>query len=98
MLGVDNDELLCDLCTPPLSSVIPDPRRAGYEAAALLASMMSGRFPSALSVLIPPRGLAARQSTAALAVDDPKIAAAWRFIASGRARESRWGKWSVPWD
>jgi LacI family transcriptional regulator len=80
VLGVDNDELLCNLCSPPLSSVIPDPRRAGYEAAALLASLMSGRTPSTTSVLIPPLGLAARQSTAALAVDDPRIAAAWRFI------------------
>jgi LacI family transcriptional regulator len=80
VLGVDNDELLCNLCSPPLSSVIPDPRRAGYEAAALLSTLMSGRKTGATSVLVPPLGLAARQSSAALAVDDPKIAAAWRFI------------------
>jgi len=35
---VDNDELLCELASPPLSSVIPDSHRTGYEAAALLGT------------------------------------------------------------
>ena len=42
VIGQHNDELLCDLCDPPLSSVIPNARRAGYEAAALLDRMMRG--------------------------------------------------------
>ena len=37
VIGVDNDEVLCDLCTPPLSSVQPNARRTGYEAAAILS-------------------------------------------------------------
>src|SRR5262249_51994454 len=36
VIGVDNDELICDLADPPLSSVIPDAQRTGYEAARLL--------------------------------------------------------------
>ena len=38
VIGVDNDELVCELADPPLSSVIPDTRiaRTGYEAARLL--------------------------------------------------------------
>src|SRR5205085_2686562 len=39
VVGVDNDELLCDLCSPPLSSVLPNHQRAGYEAARLLDRM-----------------------------------------------------------
>ena len=42
VLGVDNDELLCDLADPPLSSIIPDGRRTGYEAAAMLDRLMGG--------------------------------------------------------
>jgi LacI family transcriptional regulator len=49
VIGVHNDELLCDLCDPPLSSVIPNARRAGYEAAALL-----DRNPSASPHASPP--------------------------------------------
>ena len=36
VIGADNDQLLCDLADPPLSSVIPNSKRAGYEAARLL--------------------------------------------------------------
>ena len=43
VLGVDNDEVLCELADPPLSSVIPNTERIGYEAAALLEEMMAGR-------------------------------------------------------
>lgn len=43
VIGVHNDELLCELCDPPLSSVIPNAQRAGYEAAGLLARAMAGK-------------------------------------------------------
>src|SRR5262249_56638776 len=33
LISVDNDELICDLADPPLSSVIPDTLRTAYEAA-----------------------------------------------------------------
>ena len=36
VLGVDNDEVLCALSPPPMSRVILNPRRGGWEAAALL--------------------------------------------------------------
>src|SRR4051794_29566295 len=40
-VGVDDDELICELPHPPLSSVAPDTNRTGYEAAALLDRLMS---------------------------------------------------------
>ena len=43
VIGADNDEVLCTLSDPPLSSVIPNTGRVGYEAAGLLAQMMAGR-------------------------------------------------------
>lgn len=80
VLGVDNDALLCDVSWPPLSSVIPNTQRTGYEAAALLDSMLSGRQVSAQACLIPPVGVATRQSTDVLAVEDRQIAQAVRYI------------------
>ncbi len=80
VIGVHNDELLCDLCDPPLSSVIPNAQRAGHEAAALLARTMAGKkLPLALHE-IAPLGVAARQSTDLAAVGDAKIAVAVRFM------------------
>jgi len=80
VIGVDNDELLCGLCNPPLSSVMPNPERIGYEAAGWLDRMMQGETPTESLIEIPPQGVSVRQSSDAFAVPDPVIAAALRFI------------------
>jgi LacI family transcriptional regulator len=80
LIGVDNDELICDLADPPLSSVIPDTRRTGYEAARLLDLLMAGQCELPQAHLIPPLGIAVRGSTDVLATDDVDISAAVRFI------------------
>jgi len=80
VIGVDNDRLLCDLASPPLSSVIPNAHRSGYEAASLLDSLMQGVNVPAVAHLIKPLGVEARQSTNILAIDDPDVAKALRFI------------------
>jgi LacI family transcriptional regulator len=80
VIGVDDDALLCDLASPPLSSVIPNTHRTGYEAAALLDRLMAGKRVAALPHLIAPLGVAPRQSTDVLAVDDREIAHAVQFI------------------
>jgi len=80
VIGVDNDARLCRLCTPPLSSVIPDTHRTGYEAAQLLDRMMRGEKVGTEGVLIPPLGVAERQSSDVYAIDDPDVAAALRYI------------------
>ncbi len=80
VLGVDNDEVLCDLCTPPLSSVQPNARRTGYEAAAMLARMMRGEKPGAATRFVEPVAVVERQSTDAISVADARVAAALRFI------------------
>lgn len=80
VIGVDNDELLCNLSDPPLSSVIPNTHRTGYEAAALLDLLMAGKRIPALTNRIPPLGVATRQSTDVLAIEDRHVVQAVRFI------------------
>jgi LacI family transcriptional regulator len=80
LIGQHNDELLCELCDPPLSSVIPNGRRAGYEAAALLDRLMRGEQLPARQYDIAPLGVATRQSTDVVALDDRQLVAAIRFI------------------
>lgn len=79
VLGVNDDELICELANPPLSSVMHNARRIGYEAAALLHRMLKGDKDVA-DVLVPPLGVHTRQSTDLLAIEDPEIATAVRFI------------------
>jgi LacI family transcriptional regulator len=81
VLGVDNDELLCRMSDPPLSSVVPDAHRIGFESAELLDVLMKGKASIKSNVrLISPRKVVTRQSTDVLAVEDDDIARILRFI------------------
>jgi len=80
VLGVDNDEVLCELCDPPLSSVVPNPQGIGYEAAEMLDGLMARRKASAEEHLIQPLCVASRRSTDVLSIEDHYVAAAVRFI------------------
>lgn len=80
VVGVDNDEVLCDLSDPPLSSVEPDMERIGFEGAALLDQMMAGKNPPLSPIQIGPRGVVARRSTEVLAIEDRHIATVVRFV------------------
>jgi LacI family transcriptional regulator len=81
VLGVDNDRLICELCEPSLSSVIPDTRATGYEAAGLLDRMMSGEsVPTEQPLLTQPLGVQLRASTDTLAISDQEISQALQYI------------------
>src|SRR5580698_145651 len=80
VIGVDNDEIFCELSDPPLSSVALDTLRIGYEAAALLERMMAGETAPKQPVLIPPLGIVARRSTDVLVMEDRQLAAGARFL------------------
>jgi LacI family transcriptional regulator len=80
VVGVDNDEPLCNLCDPPLSSVILDHELMGFEAAALLDRMMKGKRVNNTPIIVKPRGVSTRRSTDVVAIDDQLIAKAVRYI------------------
>jgi LacI family transcriptional regulator len=80
VLGVDNDPVLCNLTRPTLSSIHLNHVLIGYEAAAWLDRLMDGCKPDPSPILIEPCGLVARRSTDLLALDDPEVSAALRFI------------------
>lgn len=79
VVGV-NDSILCPFTSPPLSSVAPDWGRIGFEGGALLDLVMAGRTPPATQIHIPPLGLSVRQSSDKLAIDDPELNRAVRWI------------------
>tara|TARA_Y100000385_G_scaffold132038_1_gene137322 strand:+ start:312 stop:1463 length:1152 start_codon:yes stop_codon:yes gene_type:complete len=86
VIGVDNDELLCRVCSPPLSSVIPNAETVGFRAAEVLAGLMNGEPPASEVQLVEPLGVATRQSTDVVAIDDRDIAAALRYIREHACR------------
>jgi LacI family transcriptional regulator len=80
VLGVDNDGLLCELTDPPLSSIEPDCERIGLSAAAALDSMMTRPRRRPADQFIAPAGIATRKSTDVLAINEPLIVRAVRYI------------------
>ena len=80
IVGVDNDPVLCQMADPPLTSVDPDGARIGFTAASWLDRMMCGEPGPSSTVLLEPKGLIARRSSDMLAIDDPEIARAVRYI------------------
>lgn len=79
ILGVDNDELLCNFTDPPLSSIHMDTERAGYDIAHALSNMMTGKdYP--VMITINPKHIEKRLSTDTTAIDDPIVASAINYI------------------
>lgn len=80
VLGVDNDPLVVDLTTIPISSVDSNRERIGYEAASLLDRLIDGELPDAQPILIAPKGVVTRKSTDILAVKETNVSIAIHYI------------------
>lgn len=80
VVGVDNDELLCNICNPPLSSVFPNAERLGFRAAELLKSIMAGEDPPQQNLNIEPLGVVTRASSDVMAVTDKELSHALQYI------------------
>lgn len=80
VIGVDNNDVICDMCRVPLSSVSRSDLEVGYQAASLLFRMIVRKSRSVKELLIPPDGIVQRRSTSIVAVNDPEIAAAVEYL------------------
>ncbi len=80
VVGVDNDDLICELCDPPLSSVDPDFEKFGYAAAAAMARVIQGDRHTPGGQPVEPLGVVLRESTDVQAIPDRDVAAALHFI------------------
>ena len=78
VVGVDNDDVFCELATPPLSSIALSTQRIGYEAARMLDRLMAGNKLTEKQLLVPPAGLVPRQSSDLPSLLDADVAAAVR--------------------
>ena len=82
VIGADNDAPLCQISSPPLTSIPVDWQRLGYEAAGLLDKLMAGESAPDKPFLITPASIVTRHSTDVLAIDDREVVAALRFISA----------------
>jgi LacI family transcriptional regulator len=81
VLGVDNDEMICNMATPPLSSIKIGYEKGGYEDAGVLNKLMNGdKSASKLEIKLAPQYIKTRESSNIIAIDDPEIKKALMFI------------------
>lgn len=83
VLGVDNDEIITELCHPKLSSIQPNTVATGYKACVCLDRMMNGLKPGASFDGTPPVGVIERDSTNIIAATDKLVSQALRAIRDG---------------
>jgi len=79
VIGADNDELVCGLADPAMSSVALNFERAGYESAQALDHLMR-HARVAPQIIVQATHIVARRSTDVVAVSDIAVARAMRFI------------------
>ena len=80
VLGVDNDNLACNLSNPKLSSIYIDVESAGFETAATLHKLMSGETVENRDIIGKPVNISERHSTDIMAIEDASVKAALQFI------------------
>jgi LacI family transcriptional regulator len=80
VIGVDNDEAICALATPPLTSIVQGTEEIGYRSAKLLDQLMRRRKRRATHLLVDPVAVVERASTDLVATEDQVVAAALTFI------------------
>jgi len=80
VVSSNNDEMLCQLATPPLSSVDEGATALGFAAAELLDGLMLNQKPESRRILLKPAGLRVRASSDILVVGEGHLSSALRFI------------------
>ncbi len=80
VIGVDDDDAICPLSDPPLSSVRPDAQRVGFRAAEILHGLMNGAAMPAPVEYVNPTHVVQRLSTQVSAVEDRELSQVCRFI------------------
>ena len=80
VLGVDNDEWICEASVPTQSSIRCDPKPAGYRIAEHLDRLMRGERLRKREFRVAPTSVVTRQSTDWLAIADERMARALKHI------------------
>jgi LacI family transcriptional regulator len=86
LIGANNDELECELMSPPLSSVMIPWQELGRHAAILVARALEGHTIAGERVAVAPTSVVARRSSDVIAIGDELVAEAVRFIRENSER------------
>lgn len=86
IIGIGNDEVVCEIQPVPITSVRHEGERTGFEGAALLDRLIDGQKAPVKSLMIKPTGIVERLSTDTVAVQSPFLREALRDIKMNLAK------------
>jgi len=87
LLGVDNDELICNLSDPPISSIVLDVQKGGYEAGRLLHQLIRKERSEPFNIVVNPVRIEARLSTEKYVVTNKNIMTVIKYIEENFASD-----------
>ena len=87
ILGVDNDEILCNMSNPPLTSIDVDIERGGYEVAAMVTQMQHDPSYQGNDIVLQPLHIVTRESSNLITTKDVQVHKALTFIHSNIGRK-----------
>lgn len=87
ILGVDNDELICNISDPPLSSIVLDAEKGGYEVGRMIHQLEHTNDKPRFVISIKPGIIVQRGSTKRHNVDDKEVRKMLEFIDDNFTRE-----------
>ena len=80
VIGVDNDEVICTLSDPTLSSISVDIEQGGFETAQMAVKMIKDPLYKGSDIMLHPKRIVHRVSTSAYATTDKEVLLALQFI------------------
>jgi LacI family transcriptional regulator len=80
LLGVDNDELICNLSDPPISSIVLDAEKGGYEAGRLIDRYIKSGKKDSFNIVIKPTRFELRASTEKYDISNQYISKVVNYI------------------
>lgn len=87
ILGVDNDEMLCNMANPPITSIDVDIERGGYEVAAMVTQMKRDPSYKGNDIVLQPLYIVTRESSNIITTKDVQVHQALTFIHSNLNRK-----------
>ena len=80
IIGVDNDEILCNMSNPSMSTINVDIERGGAEAAAMAERMVNDLSYMGEDIVLKPLTVVERLSSSLFATNDKEVLMALRYI------------------
>ena len=87
LLGVDNDDLICNLSDPPISSIVTDVEKGGYETGRLIDRMLKEEINEPFDIIVKPTRIELRKSTEKYDISNDYISEVVNYIEDNFTKE-----------